>query len=138
MRLPSVWAVLGGLMVACLVSEVMSAQSSAGGNPEAATVRNPVPVTPESIEAGRQVYQRNCRACHLSTGKGGSIVREGGPPSADLTDDQWDHGSSDGEIYYTIESGVPPDFNMEPWEGRIADTDVWNVINYIRTFTQKK
>ena len=22
---------------------------------------------------------------------------------------------------------------MEPWEGQISDTNIWNVINYIRT-----
>ena len=49
-----------GLPLACLTSIVMTAQ----GDPEAAKVKNPVAATPESIAAGKQVFQRHCTSCH--------------------------------------------------------------------------
>ena len=71
----------------------------------AANVRNPVASTPESIAAGKRAYDANCAACHGDLAQGAvkagmaiSIIEEQrGKQPPDLTDDQWDHGSSDGE-----------------------------------------
>jgi mono/diheme cytochrome c family protein len=53
------------------------------------------------------------------------------PPN--LTDDKWEHGGSDGEIFDTIKNGVPPDYDMEPWGDRIKEPDIWNVVNFVRS-----
>ena len=67
-----------------------------------------------------------------------SIIEEQkGRQAPDLTDDQWDHGSSDGEIYAVIKKGIPPTM-MASWDGRIPDTDIWNIVNYLRTLAPKK
>jgi mono/diheme cytochrome c family protein len=108
----------------------------AQANPEAARIQNPVAATPESIAAGKQVYTRYCRTCHGINGEGGSgsdIVA----PAPDLTDAEWKHGSTDGEIFSVIKNGVPPDLNMEPWGDRIKDPDIWNVVNYVRSLAKK-
>ena len=60
------------------------------------------------------------------------------PPTPDLTDDQWDFGSSDGEIFSSVKNGTPPDLFMGPWDGRLTDTEMWNVVNYIRSLAKKK
>ena len=61
-----------------------------------------------------------------------SIIQEqGGKQPPDLTDAQWDHGSTDGEIYTAIRKGVPPTM-MAGWEGRISDTEIWHIVNYLR------
>jgi mono/diheme cytochrome c family protein len=114
-------------------------------NQEAAKLTNPVASTPESIAAGKKSYDVNCAACHGNMAQGAvkagviiSIIEEQGrrqPP--DLTDDQWDYGSSDGEIYAVIKKGVPPTM-MAGWDGRIPDNDIWNIVNYIRTLAPKK
>ena len=66
-----------------------------------------------------------------------SIIEEqGGKQPPDLTDDQWDHGSTDGEIFAVIKKGVPPTM-MAGWDGRISDTEIRNIINYIRTLAPK-
>lgn len=114
--------------VACLARLVVAAQ----GNPAAATLKNPVAATPESVAAGRQVYQRSCATCHGTSGAGGpgnDLI----PAAPSLIDDQWDHGSTDGEIFDSIKNGVPPDFNMVPWKDRLKDEEIWNVVNYIRS-----
>jgi mono/diheme cytochrome c family protein len=114
-------------------------------NREAATLVNPVPSTPASIAAGKKAYDAYCAACHGNLAQGAvkagviiSIIEEQGnkqPP--DLTDDQWDYGSSDGEIFAIIKKGIPPTM-MAPYDGRIPDADIWSIINYIRTLEPKK
>ena len=101
--------------------------------------------TPESIAAGKSAYDTNCAACHGNMAQGAvkagitiSIIEEqGGKQAPDLTDAQWDHGSTDGEIYSVIKRGLPPTM-MAGWDGRISDNDVWNIINYIRTLAPKQ
>jgi len=67
-----------------------------------------------------------------------SIIEEQrGKQPPDLTDDTWDHGSTDNEIYAVIKKGIPPTM-MAGWDGRIPDNDIWNIINYIRSLAPKK
>src|SRR5262245_56921615 len=102
-----------------------------GGNPEAAKIKNPVASTPESIAAGRQLFARLCARCHGPLGKGdGGGAGAGGQP-ADLTDATWDFGSTDGEIFSVIHDGTSAD--MEGYSERISDTDIWRLVNYIRS-----
>ena len=121
-----------GILLACVASIVIIAQS----NPEATKVKNPVAATPESVAAGKQLFQRYCASCHGSTAEGGS-GSDISPPAPNLTDTEWRHGSTDGEIFYVIKNGVPPDLNMEPWGDRIKDPDIWNVVNFVRSLKKK-
>jgi mono/diheme cytochrome c family protein len=121
-----------GSMAALLSVSTMLAQ----GNPEAAQLKNPVAATPESLAAGKQVYQRYCASCHGTSAQGGS-GSDISPPAPDLTDKEWKHGSTDGEIFFVIKNGVPPELNMEPWGDRIKDPDIWNVVNYLRSLAKK-
>jgi mono/diheme cytochrome c family protein len=105
------------------------------GNPDAAKVQNPVPSSPESLAAGKQVYGRYCAVCHGINAGGGS-GSDISPPAPDLTDAEWNHGSTDGEIFDVIKNGVKPDLNMEPFGDRIKDTDIWNTVNYLRSLAK--
>jgi cbb3-type cytochrome c oxidase subunit III len=125
-------ALLVGILLASLAGLVLMAQ----GNPEAAKIKNPAAATPASVAAGRQVYQRYCATCHGTNAEGGS-GSDISPPAPDLTDSEWKHGSTDGEIFSVIKNGVPPDLNMEPWGDRISDTDIWNVVNFVRSLAKK-
>src|SRR4051812_23325546 len=108
-------------------------------DPTAAAIRNPVAATAESVAAGKTAYDVNCAACHGDKAQGAvkarlsiSIIEEqGGKQPPDLTDDAWDHGGSDGEIFNAIKKGVPPTM-MAGWDRRIPDTDIWNIVNYLR------
>lgn len=101
-----------------------------GGNPEAARIVNPVPVTPDSLAAGRRTYQRLCSGCHGPEGKGdGGGAGAGGQP-ADFTDGVWIFGGSAGEIYTVIRDGTSAD--MDSYAERISDTEIWNLVNYLR------
>ena len=108
-------------------------------------LRNPVPSTPKSIAAGKRAYDANCAACHGNMAQGAvkagialSIIEEQrGKQPPDLTDDQWDHGSSDGDIFRVIKRGLPPTM-MAGFDGRIPDADIWSIVNYLRTLPPKK
>lgn len=119
--------------------------TSANDGAEHATPQdNPILSSPASVAAGKRIFDSNCAACHGDAGVG--AVRAGQaipgldeqnrrqPP--DLTDDVWDHGSSDGAIFTAIKRGLPPTL-MPGFEGGIADTDIWNIVNYIRSLRNK-
>jgi len=111
----------------------------------AAGIANPVAPTSESIAAGKRAYDANCAACHGNLAQGAvkagitiSILEEQKarqPP--DLTDGQWDHGATDGEIFAVIKRGLPPTM-MAGYDGRIPDGDIWSIVNYLRTLRSAK
>ncbi len=111
-----------------------SAPVVAATAPVATTVAqdNPVEATDESIAAGRQVYGRFCRSCHGMRGDGRGMAAPAGSRPANLIDDQWDHGDTDAAMYKVIREGVPPKYDMDAWEGRVTDDEIWHVINYLR------
>ncbi len=114
-------------------------------NPEAAKLANPVGSTPESLGVGKRAYDTNCAACHGNMAQGAAkagiaisiIAEQGGKQPPDLTDSQWDHGSTDGEIFTAIKKGVPPSM-MAGWEGRLSDTEIWSVVNFLRAVAANK
>jgi mono/diheme cytochrome c family protein len=113
-----------------------------GGEAKAAALKNPVPPTPTNIGNGKRVYEQNCRQCHGVRGKGDGTLAPTNPRPADFTDDKWDHGSSDGELYTLILNGAPPrpgqtESEMKPMKGTLSPTQIWQVINYIRTLGPK-
>ena len=107
-----------------------------GGNPEAAKRTNPVAASPESIAAGKRAYTQFCANCHGPTGKGDGSGAAAGSQPPDLTDAAWDYGSSDGEIFVVIHDGTSSD--MGAYGERMKETDIWNVVNYIRALAAKK
>ena len=93
---------------------------------------NPIAMSEDSVRAGRRMFGRFCRSCHGMRADGQGMTAPSGSRPANLVDDQWDHGSTDGEIFQVIREGVPPAYDMDAWEGRITDDDIWNIINFLR------
>jgi hypothetical protein len=58
-----------------------------------------------------------------------------GTKPANLTDAEWKHGSTDAEIFKNIKEGIEPFDAMKPQKG-LSDTDIWNVINFIRSLSK--
>jgi mono/diheme cytochrome c family protein len=135
-------AVLNGLLVAVMAAFVEVAiatqEKHGGGNAEAAKLKNPVAMSPESIAAGEAIYMKRCRGCHGRELTGGPPKEAGDHEASNLVDDAWDHGGSDGEIYHVIRNGVPPELVMEPWDDRINETETWHLVNFIRSKALKK
>ena len=130
LRIPSI---VVGLAVAVWLGAL---DISAQQNTAAATLKNPVASSPESLAAGKQTYTRTCAPCHGTSGEGGpgnDLI----PAAPDLTDAMWDHGSTDGEIFTNIKNGIGPDFNMTPFKDRLKDDEIWNVVIYVRSLAKK-
>ena len=95
-------------------------------------LRNPSP-------RGRRYFDKLCADCHGEKGDGVSPIAatmaadEVRPP--DLTDDKWDHGSTDGELFVSIRDGVGGPGAMKGLNGRpgIGPTEMWQMVNYIRS-----
>lgn len=132
--------------VVALIGFCVTAGSSGGFSVVAAPLalqqtptprKNPIPSSEKSIKAGMVVYANTCRPCHGLRGKGDGVAPPPGSTPANLVDGKWDHGSSDVEIFKIIKEGIAPDYFMQAWDGEISDTDIWNVINYIRSLGPK-
>jgi len=101
---------------------------------EGQALANPVEATSASLRSGRQRYVFECRQCHGNTGKGdGDMSHAGGVPS-DFTDEVWQHGESDGEIFLVIRDGVTAD--MQGYGNQLSDADMWNLVNYIKSLSR--
>ncbi len=112
------------LAVVCFVAAVtLAAQDSAKG---------PLPYTRKSIERGKNVYLRNCAACHDRDGKSYSGRDFTTTPPADLTDpDSWMHDKSPKGIFTSIREGTKEE--MPPFKDKIKDEEIWEMVNFIRS-----
>jgi mono/diheme cytochrome c family protein len=115
-----------------LVTFVAAAQQT-----DAAKLKKPVASSPASIAAGKKLYDSQCASCHGATGKGdgkaGALLK---PTPSDLTDTDWKHGQTDGEIFTVIRDGSPQT-GMRGYGSRIPATDIWNLVNYVRSIGPK-
>jgi len=74
----------------------------------AAPGRAAAPAQNPDVKAGQALYVTHCAACHGNAGRGDGPSAAGfATKPADLTDDKWDHGSTDGELFAIIWNGAP-------------------------------
>jgi cytochrome c len=106
---------------------------------EGKNLSNPVSATPQSLSSGKKLFDKLCMECHGEHGDGVSAVAaamaegEVKPPS--LIDEQWDHGSTDGDIFVNIRDGVGGAAAMKGLNGRpgVGPTEMWHIVNYVRS-----
>lgn len=104
---------------------------------EAAKLKNPVASSATSIAAGKKLYDAQCASCHGVDGKGdGKAGLTLKPRPSDLTDGEWKHGSTDGEVFTLIRDGAQKT-SMRGYSSRMATNDLWNIVNYLRTLNPK-
>jgi len=102
--------------------------------PEAAKQSNPVKPGPESLARGKKIYGYDCAVCHGKAGDGkGDMTDMKGIP--DFTDPAVQQGRTDGEWFYIIQKGKG---EMPPEGDRAKSEDLWNLVNYVRSFATKK
>ena len=136
MRTPNLFVPTIAAACVALVAVTAGAQLP-GGSAEGKKLKNPVASSADSIAAGKATFQKNCRFCHGADAKGnGPMAPEGTHPS-NLTDDKWDRGSTDGEIFLVIRDGAGPKFDMKGFKSKLTETDIWNVVNYVRSLQAK-
>ena len=106
-----------------------------GGDAKARALKNPEAVNAASIATGKDLYELNCMFCHGEKGLGDGMMAPAG--TANLVDREWKYGSTDGEIFTVIKNGVGPAFEMPPGGETLSDTQIWHVVNYLRSISPK-
>lgn len=112
------------------MTELVLARLQAG-----AQLHNPVRKTPESVNRGKELYDRHCGVCHGAGGLGdGPVGKKYVPDPMNLTLN-YVQLQPDGQIFYTISHGS---IAMPYYRDSIPQRDRWDVINYIKSvFGQK-
>jgi mono/diheme cytochrome c family protein len=95
------------------------------------TMKNPIAKGDASTKAGLALYNKNCASCHGKTGLGDGVKARAlqdfpGDFSGAAYQDQ-----TDGEHFYKTKTGRG---EMPKYEGKLTDDDIWNLVNYMRTF----
>ena len=92
--------------------------------PDLLTVDQVIQLTDAAdLEAGKNIFQANCVACHRADGGGGI-----GP---NLTDEYWILGGDIKEIFTTITEGGRDGKGMVSWKQQIKPSDIQKVASYI-------
>ncbi len=94
-----------------------------------AKMKNPVPMTEESIGKGREIFEKHCILCH------GRLVKE--EKRLDLADDKWIHGDTDGEIFHVITNGIKGT-TMTSYKKELSSEMRWHLVNYIKSLGKEK
>ncbi|MCC7032012.1 MAG: c-type cytochrome [Acidobacteria bacterium] len=123
----------GAMMVAVVSLGLTASAEQTTPRAEAAKLKNPVASNAASLATGQQLYQKYCRFCHGTTGRGDSPTAPKTMKPSNIVDDTWDRGSSDGEIFVVIQEGAGPDYKMKGLKGKVTDQDTWHLVNYVRS-----
>lgn len=91
-------------------------------------VKNPVPVTDQSLSYGKLAYETTCIVCHGADGKGMGYIIPKFPQPPDLTSARvrnW----TDGQIFHVITHGQA---RMWSYKSQLKPEERWAVVNYVR------
>ena len=95
-------------------------------------MKNPVPLTPQSVAEGRSHFADHCAGCHGNDGKGGGMAKSMYPKAPDMTLAAT-QSLSDGELFSLIENGVRltgmPGFGSGTAESAHGS---WGLVHFIR------
>jgi len=95
------------------------------------SMKNPVAKSEASNKAGMALYTKNCASCHGKTGLGDGVKARALKDSpGDFTVAAYQN-QTDGEHFYKTKFGRG---EMPKYEGKMSDEDIWNMVNYMRTF----
>ncbi len=131
------------LAIACLPLQGRSSQQTGPAltppqtvaTQPAAAVKDPVKPTPESQAKAKNLYQIDCAMCHGDNGNGKTdLATSMGLTLSDWTNPATLGNKQDWELFNAIRAGkdkMPPET-----DGRASDTEVWNLVIYIRGFSK--
>jgi cytochrome c oxidase cbb3-type subunit III len=96
--------------------------------------KNPYAGDPKAAKIGESQFRANCAFCH-------GLGARGGGRGPDLRRAQKKHGSSDADLFRTINEGVagtamPPNGATQQGVG-MTEEEIWQVISYIRSVEKK-
>jgi len=99
--------------------------------PNFKSMKNPIASSATSIEAGMGLYKKNCFPCHGKTGLGDGVKSKSLKTAVGNMSLPEFQNQTDGEHFYKTKMGRG---DMTKYEGKLSDDDIWNIVNYMRTF----
>jgi mono/diheme cytochrome c family protein len=136
----AILAVLAFLAGSSPAQETRNEQGKAAGeqktSAEVVDRKNPVAPSASSIAAGKKLFAIDCVICHGQEGDGKgelAVSMKLSPP--DYRDEIAMKKFTDGELFEIITNGK----GGMPAEGKRATAEqIWNLVNYVRSFAQKQ
>jgi mono/diheme cytochrome c family protein len=121
------------LILAALLSVASNAQQAKPWPvpDEYKNMPNPVAKSDDGNKAGMALYIKYCASCHGKTGLGDGVKSRTLKDFAGDFSGAYFQDQTDGEHFYKTKFGRG---EMPKYEGKISDEDIWNIVNYMRTF----
>ncbi len=94
------------------------------------SMKNPVAKGDASTKAGLALYTKNCASCHGKTGLGDGVKARTLKESPGDFSKAAFQTQADGDLFYKTKTGRG---EMPKYEGKLADDDIWNIVNFLRT-----
>ena len=99
-------------------------------SPEDAARKNPLKLTPGSVERGKKIFRTQCAMCHGEKGDGkGEIAEEMEINPSDFTKPETLKNRTDGEVFAII--GVGSEV-MPGQASRMREREKWHIVNFLR------
>jgi mono/diheme cytochrome c family protein len=93
-------------------------------------MKNPVKSDAASVASGKALWGQHCASCHGKAGLGdGPKARNLETPAGDFSKAPFTEGA-DGEIFFRTKMGRG---EMPKYDKKIADEDIWALVNFMRT-----
>ena len=142
MRMKALAAITG----CCLCLAIAGCRVTPPGNAETAIMqwtkhhitvggkndKNPIKVSAENIESGKQTFGFYCVVCHGRDGQntGVPFAKSMTPPIPSLASSDVQR-YTDGQLKWIIENGISPS-GMPASKGILGEDDVWTIVVYLR------
>ena len=99
--------------------------------------KNPLPLSRETLAAGRAHFADHCASCHGNDGKGQTNIGRAFYPKAPDMTLAATQSQGDGELFATIENGIRLT-GMPAWGNGTADSaaGTWALVHFIRHLPQ--
>ena len=121
------------LIILLLMFSVTSIQAQTNwvAPKEAKAIKSPLDDNELHTARGAQLFDLLCSVCHGETGRGDGVTLEYlNPKPANLTSAKV-QAQTKGEIYWKITTGRPP---MQSYVNVLSSSEIWQVIEFIKTF----
>jgi len=97
--------------------------------------RSTVPYLTVSMFEGKKHFERQCTACHGPGGLGDGPAAKGLPKQPANLSEPHTALHTAGDMYWWLEHGIQPS-GMPGFADVLSDEDRWDVINFLRAFSQ--
>jgi len=101
----------------------------------ARNLRNPLPLTPQVLQEGRDHFADHCASCHGNDGSGRTEMGPNFYPRTPNMREPRTQQLSDGEIFYIVKNGVRFT-GMPAWGDEHDVEDNWKLVHFIRHLPQ--